>query len=502
MKYNKILIALLFIGLAACSGDDFLSLPSETDLVTETFFQSQGDFEKAVNGAYGPLLYLYRGNTDPADGATFWAMAEMHSDNSHYIHNPNYRATTDWEQISNFIYDPTSDIATQVYRTNYQIIARSNEILDKIDAVDFDADVKDNLKGQAHFLRAMAYFNLVQYYGEVPMHLEPVSSFEGVALPLSPVNDIYAQIVLDAVEAATLLPPKSEQEAGRATSGAAQTLLGNVYLVQEDFVAAETVLRNVVNSGEYQLMTNYADVFDPNNKNNIESVFEVQYKEGTEGYASNFTYTFVPQPITAAELTTLMEQYITAPTGITALTQEAYNVPTPDIIQAYEAGDLRLDATIGYGDAGGTTYPFVRKYLHEHSAAQLTNNSWPVYRYSEVLLLLAEALIEQGKESDALPFINEVRQRAGLADITATANLADALLQERRIELAFENKRWLDLVRLEKAVDVISDFGARVKANPQDYYYPAGIGPVPAAFTDIQLTFPLPAAEAQLSPYF
>ena len=108
---------------------------------------------------------------------------------------------------------------------------------------------------------------------------------------------------------------------------------------------------------------------------------------------------------------------------------------------------------------------------------------FPVYRYAEVLLLLAEALDEQGKSSEALPYLNEVRDRAGLDDIASTTGLRDVIFNERRVELAFENKRWLDLVRTDRAVDVMSTFGASVKANPQDYYFPPGQQPVPSAFT-------------------
>ena len=121
---------------------------------------------------------------------------------------------------------------------------------------------------------------------------------------------------------------------------------------------------------------------------------------------------------------------------------------------------------------------------------------------TEVLLLLAEALDEQGKSAEALPYLNQVRDRAELDDIVSTANLRDVIFDERRVELAFENKRWLDLVRTDRAADVMSTFGANVKANPADYYFPPGQQPVPAAFTQIDLTFPLPADEALLSPFF
>jgi hypothetical protein len=123
-------------------------------------------------------------------------------------------------------------------------------------------------------------------------------------------------------------------------------------------------------------------------------------------------------------------------------------------------------------------------------------------RYAEVLLLLAEALDEQGKSDEALPYLNAVRDRADLDDIISTANLRDIIFNERRVEFAFENKRWLDLVRTGRAVDVMTAFGASVKANPENYYFPPGQQPVPAAFTSIDLLFQLPAAEALLSPYF
>lgn len=499
MNHRIMIAALLTLGLVACS-DDFLELPSETNLTTTTFFKTQGDFEKAVNGAYAPLRDLYRSGANSGTGA--WIMGEMHSDNTFYLYSASFRATSDPEQIASFIYDPASAAATQRYQTDYLVIARANQIISQIDKIEFDAAIKSNLKGQALFLRALSYFDLVQYFGELPLHLEPATSLSDVALPLSSVEKIYEQIIADATAAAGLLPLKSAQQAGRATSGAANTLLGNAYIVIGEHDDAEVALKKVVNSNEYSLLPSYADVFRPANKNSSESVFEVQYLEGTGGFASNFTYSFFPQPISAAELTTLMGNFGVTPTNVQALTQEAFNVPTPNLIAAYEDGDEREDASIGYGIAHGLNFPFVRKYLHPHTAAGITNDNWPVYRYSEVLLLLAEALHKQGKSTEALTHLNEVRNRAELGDIVSTANLSDVILHERRIELAFENKRWLDLVRAGKVTEVISAYGAEVKADPQAYYFPVGVNPFPSAFTDFRTVFPKPASEALLSPYF
>jgi len=497
-RNSAIMLGFLMLGLASCS--DFLDMPSETNLTSATFFSSQNDFVKAVNGAYMPLRGLFASGANAATGS--WLTGEMHSDNTRYKYNPNFRATIDQENLADFTVIPTNTAVLNKYQGYYLIISRANQILSTIDDVDFDAAVKANLKGQALFLRALSYFDLVQYFGKIPLHLVPSTSLTDVYLPLSEVSDVYNQIISDATEAASLLPVKSVQEPGRATSGAAKTLLGNVRIVLKDWSAAETILKEVVNSGEYNLVPNYGDVFLTTNKNNSESVFEVQFRQGTDGYSSNFIYSFFPAPITAADLTATMANYGVAPTAIASLTQEGYNIPSPELIADYEGGDERKAASIGTATSSGIDYPFILKYLHPHSTANFTDDNWPVYRYSEVLLLLAEAMDEQGKSAEALPYLNLVRDRAGLADIVSTTNLRDIIFHERRVELAFENKRWLDLVRTGRAVDVISTFGASVKANPENYYFPPGQKPVPSAFTTIDLTFPLPAAEAQLSPYF
>lgn len=236
----------------------------------------------------------------------------------------------------------------------------------------------------------------------------------------------------------------------------------------------------------------------PANKNNAESIFEVQFKEGTDGYASNFFYVFLAQPITADETSAI--------TGITEIARivEGYNIPTPDIINAYEQGDLRKDASVGMLTAHGKSYPYIKKYCHSHALTGITNDNWPVYRYSETLLFLAEALNEQGKGAEAKQYLNMVRKRAGLADTDASSqtDIRTAIMKERRTELAFENKRWLDLVHSGTAETVMKEYGSRVKANPQDYYFPKGYTVAPQSYTTISTLFPLPAAEAALTTYF
>jgi hypothetical protein len=488
MKFKILITAVLSVLLAGCK-KSFLEIPAMTALSSSVFFTSQNDFQQAINGAYAPLRGLYSGSS----GA--WALGELRSDNTTYKYNSNDRGTIGPEFIKDFTDDSSSPVTAYKYNTDYTIIARVNQILDLIDAVDFDASAKNNIKGQAYFLRAFAYFDLVQYFGGVPLHLKSVTTLNETSLPLSSVDQVYAQIIADAQQAATLLPAKATQEAGRVTSGSANTLLGNVYIVQKKWPEAETALKKVTG---YSLLPNYADVFDPAKKNHAESIFEVQFKEGTDGFASNFFYTFLVQPISATE--------VTAVTGIpeVARTIEGYNIPTPDIIAAYEPNDLRKAASVGTLTASGLNYPYIKKYAHAHALTNNTNDDWPVYRYAEVLLFLAEATNEQARPADALSYLNQVRLRAGLGNSTATGQLAirDAILQERRVELAFENKRWLDLVRSGTAQTVMTAYGNRVKANPLAYYFPVGITVAPQSYTNIRLLFPLPAAEAALSPYF
>ncbi|WP_345161642.1 RagB/SusD family nutrient uptake outer membrane protein [Pontibacter saemangeumensis] len=500
MKKGIIFILLVGATLTGCK-DDFLEIVPETSLSSATFFTKPADFQQAINAAYVPLRSIVNDRA--------WLLGEMHSDNTYYARNPLFGATEQQEDIADFAIPTANGVTSNThvlnqYRLDYQIIARTNQILASIEQVEFsDEAMKNNIIGQAKFLRAYAYFELVRYFGSVPLHLTPVPNREEAALPLASEEELYAQIVADASEAIPLLPPKSEQEEGRVTSGAARTLLANVYIVQEKWAEAETLLKEVVNSGEYALVPEYADAFSNStgNKNNIESVFEVQFMEGSAGLNGTFLYQFMPRPIGPEELMT-----ITGTSNPQPLNGEGNNIPTPDLIAAYEEGDEREEASIGYITLSGSSwkdgvYPYIKKYARTHALHNNHGMNWPIYRYSEVLLFLAEALAEQGKEGEAAEYLNMVRNRAGLDDY-AGGNILEAIYRERRVELAFENKRWFDLVRTGRAMDVITAYGERIKANPQAYYYPEGSAPRSHVFSNITLHYALPADEAALSPHF
>ncbi|MDF2157493.1 RagB/SusD family nutrient uptake outer membrane protein [Algoriphagus sp. CAU 1675] len=503
---KKYIITLLTSGLLLTGcGEDFLEVVPETQLSSATFFKTQSDFEQAVNAAYVPLRTITNDRS--------WLLGEMHSDNTYYARNILFGATEQQEDIADFAVPEANGLTSNThvlnqYRQDYLIISRTNQILALIDDVDFDAAAKANVKGQALFLRAYAYFELVRYFGSVPLHLTPVATREEAALPLATEEELFAQIISDLTAAVPLLPEKSQQELGRASAGAARMLLANVYINRKNWSEAESLLKAIVNSGEYGLIENYEDVFPGNaaNKNNLESIFEVQFLEGAAGLNGSFIYNFMPRPISASEL-----QPITGTSNPQNIDGEGNNIPTPDIIQAYEEGDLRKDVSIGYVELSGSfrddkVYPYIKKHAKPHSLHGNHGTNWIIYRYAETLLFLAEALNEQGKTSEAAGYLNMVRNRADLDDTSASgqAELREAIFRERRVELAFENKRWFDIARTDRIQEIIVPYGQRIIANPLDYYYPPVAGAVPRsnAFTNLSKFYPLPAAESDLSPYF
>jgi tetratricopeptide (TPR) repeat protein len=486
---KNIMVVMLLSMLISCS--DFLDISPKDTVTPDNFFQSESDFRQAVDGAYAPLQNLY-------DSEAAYSMGEMRSDNTHYFYNPEFRSP-DTEGIANFLNGAENPITEQRYNFNYDIIARSNQVLAVIDDAELDQAIKDNFKGQALFLRGLAYFDLVRFYGGVPLHLEPATNLETASLPRSSVDSVYARIITDATSAAELLPNKADQENGRATSGAAYTLLGDVYLTLEQWENAEEALRDV---NGYSLLENYADIFDPANKNNEESIFEVQYMQGTSlGLESFFPYYFVPPTENHAQLTM-------GPSGSQSSSQSGWNIPSEDLLAVYEDRDQdeRFNASIGlytgpapFSDTSYVNMPYIKKYQHAHSIFGETNQNFPIYRYAEVLLMLAEAINEQGgRQAEAEEYLNQVRARAELNGTTASSQseLRDIILHERRIELAFENKRWHDLVRTENMINQMTAFGEDLRSDSRYYYLSQNAYNI----DETDRLFPIPFSETQVNP--
>jgi hypothetical protein len=305
------------------------------------------------------------------------------------------------------------------------------------------------------------------------------------------------------------------KQTGVATKGAATMLLADVDMTLLKFPEAETLLTSMSAMG-YSLLPSYASVFNAANKNSVESIFEVQYMaSATTGQSSNFLYLFLPRSANTALITN----------GIASSSLSGgWNYPSQDLINAYEPGDPRLDASIGVAEgtyssalqmtisayksivnytpaAGKVGRPFDKKVLSTETIVNLTDDDWPVYRYAGALLTLAEAQNEQGKSSTALTSLNAVRARAfgntsHAITTTDQTQLRAAIAHERRVELAFENDRWHYLVRTGTAVAVMNAYGANLKTLPTHNY----LLPVSYNVTASRLIYPIPFAEIQTNP--
>ena len=509
MRQAKILIC-LFVAVAifgSCK-KSFLTLYPEGNLNTGNFYKSTQDFKQAVVGAYAPLR-------DVANIA--YIMDENRSDNTMYDYNSKDRGNAVTENLTNFLDAADNPTILTRYQADYNGISRTNVILDRIEKIDFemaDAD-KKQITGEAKALRAHYYFDLVRNYGGVPLHLHEVVSPNDAFIGRSSADSVYAQIIADLTDAISLLPAPdfSAGQTGRVTKGSASTELGDVYLRLKQYDKAIPVLQSVTQMG-YTLFPNYRDIFNPANKNgNKEIIFDVQYQSGTTGQSSNFVYRFTP--ITTNTMNILGVSFNNTIGG--------WNVPTDDLIESYEPGDTRLDASIGVIegklDANTNFVPnkivsivnyvqpdtvvakkFIRKYYYPPYPAlnQNTDQNWPIYRYSGVLLMLAECLNETGKSGDALTYLNQVRTRAfGSADknitVTDQVQLRTIIFHERRVELAFENKRWQDLIRTGQAIPVMTAYGNKMK---QKYGY---LLPQTYNVTENRLLYAIPLREIQLN---
>jgi starch-binding outer membrane protein, SusD/RagB family len=503
---KKFSLYILFVSLGFVSCKKFLDQTPRSQANAEDFYEKEADFEQALNAAYAAL----RGSIAPSGGnRSAWVMGEMRSDNAHYDYKSSDRAVVNIyrETVANFQDDAFNTETAGKWDANYEAIAKANAILDQIDAASFSEAGKNKIKGEAKFIRALCYFDLVRFYGALPLYLTSVTKPGEALLGRSPVNDVYAQVISDATEALQLLSVPVFPQTGRATKGAALTLLADVHMARKEFAQAEPLLKQVTQLG-YALQANFADVFSTSNKNNKESIFEVQFTTAITGQESSFIYWFIPRMNDSKPVTGVATNTITNLGG--------WNTPTQDLLNNYEPGDKRLDASFAVAEgtynsnddftatavksikgytppAGKVGRPFTTKYLHAHTLPGKTNDNWPVYRYAEVLLLLAESLNEQGKTAEALTYLNLVRTRAGLAAATEANQAAQSaiIFHERRVELAFENKRWLDLVRTGRAIPVMTAYGNALKAMFP--YIQASAYQV----NDNRLLFPIPYAELQ-----
>jgi hypothetical protein len=363
-------------------------------------------------------------------------------------------SVTDQDEFDRFYIRTTNPFILARWNDSYRGISRANAVLERIGDIAMDDALKKRSIAETKFIRALIYFHLVRSFGDVPLVVTEIKDPDaGYEYGRQSKSEVYAQIEKDLTEAASVLPVSyTGSDVGRATQGAAKALLGKVYLTQKKFAEAAARLKEVIALNVYGLLPNYGDIFRAANKNNKESVFEVQFRAGGVGEGNPWPNSFAPE---------------NSGNAVIAFGGDGNNQPSADIVNAYEPNDKRkpLSLATSYVNSSGVTiqYNHVKKY-HDVPATKNDNgNNIPVIRYADVLLMYAESLNETGYQpsGEAMTYLNEVRNRAGLTPRTAT-DLPNqqafrlAIEQERRVELAFEGHRWFDLVRTDRAITVLN----------------------------------------------
>jgi len=460
-KYNIQLtfLSLLAAVLMVACGDDFVEVEPINEN-SEDFFNSEEDYQDALVGAYDLLQATYLNVM----------VGEIASDNT-LAGGESATDTPGIQEIDNMTHTPVNQQLRDIWGWMFAGVNRANYILEFQDKIDFSG--KDQIIAQARFLRAYYYFELVKWFGDVPLAVDQRLLFgDQFNVDRTPRAEVYAQIEQDLIFAAETLPATQAEE-GSITSGAARALLGKAYLYQDKFTEAANALDQVI-AGPYDLVDDYSTIFELEGENNIESVFEVQY---TDKEGAGFGCLQCSEGNVAVGFNGIRNY-----SGPLFDSGFSFNVPVQEAYDAFEPGDSRRDIAIlnieEFAAANGATYNeghehtgfYNRKYIARKGDANLgdanlTNpNNYRSIRFADVLLMAAEAHNRKANPNDALArqYLNRVRRRAfgdTDHDIAASgATLTDFIYDERRLELVGEGHRFFDLVRTGRAAQNIPGF--------------------------------------------
>lgn len=431
MKINKYIFLLAISSVAFFSCEDELDLVPITEKAANSFYSSEAELESAIAGVYAQLQNggLY--------GLDLIGVGEISGEDSFEEIAANDGGR--FGQLDDFSTNAGNDLVGDIWRESYEGIQRANVVLARINDITYeDAALKTTRIGEIKFIRALLYFNLVRLYGDVPLVLEETinpSDYFGQGRTAK--AQVYTQIETDLNDAIQNLP--TTKSSGRPAKGAAQALLANVQMTQGNYSDAATNLAAVINSNVYSLVASTADIFGVANEGNSEVVFEVQFASGVNG--NN-------------EGSPAASQF--RPSGTTA-NAKGHNLPSTEFVNSFEAGDTRKDNYVGL-DAAANPFYFSLKYEVSATGVNDGGSDYYVIRYADVLLKYAEALNETGNTTQAAQYLNQVRNRAGLANTTATTQdaMRTAIEMERRYEFIGEGHRWFDLIRMGKAVDTMN----------------------------------------------
>lgn len=441
----------------------------------DNYYQTGDDALTAVNAVYDVLGQVNQYSS------YLWLIQDVGSDDCNArvtLNDPNLH------DINNYSIKTNNNYTSEMWHGSYLGISRANIVLAKVPPISMDTALKSRILGEARFLRAMNYFNLVRLFGDVPLITAPISANltpEEIYPARAPQAKVYLQIIEDLLIASTKLPESysNPNDKGRATRGAALGILSKVYLTLKQWENASNTALQVIESGKYSLHPDYAGNFKEANKNGIESVFEVQFYRKVTTENSQMVISGLPSI-----------------PGLFAAGVEIM-LPTEDLLNSFDTNDYRLDVTFFDSYWQYTFDPHIWKYwdqvAYKPSATSASGADFMVMRYSEVLLIYAEALNEAmgGPTTEAYWAINKVRERARNGNPDALPDLSglnqeqfrQAVMLERRHEFVSEGQRWFDLVRTGKLVESVKRAKGS-QSNPAEFN---NLFPIPQRELDINL---------------
>ena len=456
---NKILITLFALSFSACS--DFLNEDLQGTYSNATFYKTEAHALLAIAGVYNSASFVSTDND-------LWVFGDVASDDA--MKGGLAGDQSDIQFIDEFSYSRNNGALEKMWKHYYEGISRANYLLYYGPGIDMDVELKNRILGEAKFLRAYFYFNLINIFGEIPLKLNPPVNPGEINKPKSAAASVYVQIETDLQEAIPVLEESySNADLGRATSGAASGLLAKTYLYQQKWNETLTAIAAIEASGIYSLQPVYRNNFIDSTQGNGESLFEIQHLSNQ-----------------LPKLGSHLNQYF-APTKDNGY---YFNVPMQNFVNEFEQTaanifDPRLDYTVGragqkwvngedFDPAWSPTGYLQKKHIQPLKEEPIVGDASLNYvylRYADILLMKAEALNELSRTAEALGPLNDVRKRAResylydedlpgfgavpvdlLPDVISSnqQTVRDAIRHERRVELGFEFHRFFDLIRYGK----------------------------------------------------
>lgn len=448
MKKILVLASLATLLMTSC-GDSFFDLEPASSVTIDKVYKTASDYNVAVIGCYAKLQSQVNFYTE---------CCEYRSDNLS-LGAPT-AGTQDRYDIDHFTEKPSNGILSSYWANFNNNVYRCNLLLDQIDGANFAENLKKQYKGEAMFIRALNYFNMYRIWGGVPATKHVVSAAEALKVARysdEQMFDLIAGDLKEIVDNNYLPETYSSADMGRATSGAAKALLGKVYLTFHKWTEAKDILSQLI--GKYQLVSPIAQVFDVDNKNNNEIIFAVHFNKEIEGEGHSYWY------------------------NLTNASDDTNQ--TSSLLNTFPIGDARKDL-ITYVQVEKNVRLMNKFYDTKSPTFKTVGNDQILLRYADVLLMYAEALNEiqydASEGSLALKYLNAVRQRAGISNLTVKQlptqeKFRKGILVERQREFPYEGQRWFDLVRMGFAKSVMAENGVEIK--------------------DYQLLFPIPQQEIE-----